>query len=59
MTYIDASFILLIFETCNRFDQFLRLIKRNIYIRNFFIFFSHEMKFLYIEKSIKNADHVK
>lgn len=58
MIYIDALSIFSIFKTCNRFNQFLKLIKKNIDIRNPLIFFSHRMKFSYFGKNIRSIDHV-
>ena len=58
MTYTDASSILSTSKTCNRLDQFLRLVKGDVCARNPLIFSSHRVRSSYSLRSTRSAGHV-
>ena len=55
MAHTDASSILSTSETCNRLDQFLRLVKRDTCARNPLIFSSHGVRSSYTRRSTRSA----
>ena len=58
MTCTDASYILSTSKTCNRLDQFLRLVKGDICTHNPLIFSSHRVRSSYSGRSTRSAGHV-
>lgn len=58
MTETEASSILSTSKTCNRLDQFLRLVKGDICARNPLIFSSHRVRSSYSGRSTRITGHV-